>query len=66
VFVIGETTRENGHLTLSGPADTTAFSLSTDGKPSALTQVFFAAFIGVFGVAGTLGGAGLILYPYVA
>lgn len=65
VYVLGEVVRENGREVISGPADTNAFVVSTDGKPSSLVQLFFAAFIGLFGVVGTVAGLGLLAFPYL-
>lgn len=45
--------------------DPAAFTLSTEGKPSAFTQVFLAVFIGVFGVGGTVAGTVFLLLPYL-
>jgi hypothetical protein len=40
VYVLGRTERGDDGVTISGPADVTAFALSTDGKPSVLAQLF--------------------------
>lgn len=65
VYVLGEATQGDGGVTISGPADPTAFTVSTEGKPGSLTQVFFAVFIGVFGVVASATGIGLLALPYL-